>query len=203
MDNGIEKLYAVAGINPNTGKNLKPPANAPKFNLNKTSDNKYILSTSDNKYVAVNSTNELYLTSDQSSSLSLDFNFLTLANKKPTTLINLNDFANQFARPGIITGGGLVKTPYNGDGPGDDIIFSLSQNDKTETSLIFPDYNSTSKPPGPRTQSCQLCTLPPTQGDCKKCGESGSSCCPKMPGPSSFSRPRRLFNFIRPTADRS
>ena len=184
-NSGVEKLYAVAGINPSTGKNLTVPANAPKFTLSMNKDtNKYILSTSDNKYVAVNSTNELYLTSDQSSSLSLDFNFLTLADKKPTTLINLNDFANQFAAPGNITGGGLVKTPYNGDGPGDDIIFSLSQNDKTETSLIFPDYNSTSKPPGPRTQSCQLCTLPgmpKIQGDCKKCGESGSSCCPKMP----------------------
>ena len=181
-NSGVEKLYAVAGINPSTGKNLTVPANAPKFTLSMNKDtNKYILSTSDNKYVAVNSTNELYLTSDQSSSLSLDFNFLTLADKKPTTLINLNDFANQFAAPGKITGGGLVKTPYNGDGPGDDIIFSLSQNDKTETSLIFPDYNSTSKPPGPRTQSCQLCTLPKIQGDCKKCGESGSSCCPKMP----------------------
>jgi len=177
-NSGVEKLYAVAGINPSTGKNLQPPANAPKFNLNKTSDNKYILSTSDNKYVAVNSTNELYLTSDQTSSLSLDFNFLTLADNKPTTLINLLNFTNTFSAPGKITGGGLVKTPYNGDGPEDDIIFSLSQNDKTETSLIFHGYNSTSK--GLQYQQCSLCTLPDWQ-KCKICGDSGSSCCPKMP----------------------
>ena len=122
MDNGIEKLYAVAGIDTKTGKNLPPPANAPKFNLNKTSDNKYILSTSDNKYVAVNSTKEIYLTSDQSSSLSLDFNFITLKDNKPTKLINLIEAANQ--APSILLINDLVKTPYKNNFPGDDIIFT-------------------------------------------------------------------------------
>ena len=198
-NNGVEKLYAVAGINPNTGKNLQPPANAPKFNLNRTSDNKYILSTSDNKYVAINSTNELYLTSDQTSSLSLDFNFITLKDNKPTKLINLLNFTNTFRAPAYITD--LVKTPYNGDDLGDDIVFSLSQNNNGKTSLIFQDYNSTSK--GLQFQQCSLCTLPALQKSCKICGDSGSSCCPKMsagkvplslhPYELSYSEPTDLF----------
>ena len=197
MDNGIEKLYAVAGIDTKTGKNLQPPANAPKFNLNQTSDNKYILSTSDNKYVAVNSTNEIYLTSDQSSSLSLDFNFITLSDKKPTKLINLVENVNQ----NDIQANKMVETPYTAKFPGDDFIFTLSSG----TSWIYQNYNPKAEP----DISCSLCSLPGSSTGCTAyCGQKGATCCPPMPtepqpvtldsGPVATATPamRRFLNLV-------